>query len=71
MQGSTVMHQSRAGTLAPEELDEFIAHVRVCGEAGWVTTGSTRKPTRNSLRSVRRESDMGECGNTIGYPGTQ
>jgi hypothetical protein len=45
MQGSTVMHQSRAGTLAPEEPDEFIAHVRVCGGAGWVTTGSTRKPT--------------------------
>jgi hypothetical protein len=27
------------------------------------------EPTRNSLRSVRRESDMGECGNTSGYPG--
>jgi hypothetical protein len=43
MQGSTVMHQSHAGTLAPEEPDELIAHVRVCGGAGWVTTGSTRK----------------------------
>src|SRR5215831_9485155 len=42
MQGSTVMHQSRAGTLTPEEPDELIAHVRVCGGAGWVTTGSTR-----------------------------
>jgi len=31
MQGSKVMHQSRAGTLAPEEPDELIAHVRVCG----------------------------------------
>src|SRR5713101_7036460 len=51
MQGSKVMHQSRAGTLAPEEPDELIAHVRVCGGAGWVTTGSTRKPTPNSLRS--------------------
>ena len=51
MQGSTVMHQSRAGTLAPEEPDAFIAHVRVCGGAGWVTTGSTRKPTPNSFRS--------------------
>jgi hypothetical protein len=38
-----VMHQSRAGTLTPEEPDELIAHVRVCGGAGWVTTGSTRK----------------------------
>ena len=39
------MHESRAGTLAPEEPDAFMAHVRVCGGAGWVTTGSTRKPT--------------------------
>ena len=43
MPGSKVMHQSRAGTLTPEEPDELIAHVRVCGGAGWVTTGSTRK----------------------------
>ena len=43
MQGSKVMHQSRAGTLTPEEPDELIAHVRVCGGSGWVTTGSTRK----------------------------
>jgi hypothetical protein len=28
-----------------EEPDESITHVRVCGGAGWVTTGSTRKPT--------------------------
>jgi hypothetical protein len=48
MQGSTVMHQSRAGTLAPEEPDELITHVRVCGGAGWVTTGSTRKLTAPS-----------------------
>jgi len=54
MQGSKVMHQSHAGTLAPEEPDELIAHVRVCGGAGWVTTGSTRKPTAYSLRSWRR-----------------
>ncbi len=52
MQGSKVMHQSHAGTLAPEEPDELIAHVRVCGGAGWVTTGSTRKPTPYSLRSA-------------------
>jgi hypothetical protein len=50
MQGSTVMHQSRAGTLAPEEPEALIAHVRVCGGAGWVTTGSTRKPTPYSVR---------------------
>ena len=29
------------------------------------------EPTPNSLRSVRRESDMSECGNTIGYTGTR
>ena len=43
MQGSTVMRQSGAETLVTEEPDAFIAHVRVCGGAGWVTTGSTRK----------------------------
>ena len=52
MQGSKVMHKSRAGTLAPEEPDELIAHVRVCGGAGWVTTGSTRKPTAYSFGSA-------------------
>ena len=51
MQGSTVMRQSRAATLVTEEPDAFIAHVRVCGGAGWVTTGSTRKATGNSLCS--------------------
>jgi RNA-directed DNA polymerase len=51
-QGSPVMPQSRAGTLAPEEPDAFIAHVRVCGGAGWVTTGSTRKRTAHSARFV-------------------
>ena len=45
MQGSTVMRQRHAETLAPEAPEEFIAHVRGCGGAGWVTTGSTRKPT--------------------------
>jgi hypothetical protein len=49
MQGSTVMPQRRAGTLAPEEPDAFIAHVRVCRGAGWVTTGSPTDAT--SLRS--------------------
>ena len=42
LSGSTVMRQSGADTLAPEEPDELIAHVRVCGGAGWVTIGSTR-----------------------------
>src|SRR6266702_3947510 len=45
------MRQSGAEALVTEEPYALIAHVRVCGGAGWVTTGSTRKPTRNSLRS--------------------
>jgi len=57
MQGSTVMRQSRAETLVTEEPDALIAHVRVCGGAGWVTTGSTRKATANSLVSL--VSDVG------------
>jgi hypothetical protein len=44
------MRQRHAETLAPEEPDAFIAHVRVCGGAGWVTTGSTRKMTAGSVR---------------------
>jgi tetratricopeptide (TPR) repeat protein len=43
MQGSTVMRQSGAETLVTEEPYALIAHVRVCGGAGWVTTGSTRR----------------------------
>ena len=46
------MRQSCADTLAPEEPDELIAHVRVCGGAGWVTIGSTRKPTAHSAGFV-------------------
>jgi hypothetical protein len=45
------MRQSCATALVTEEPDELIAHVRVYGGAGWVTTGSTRKPTAYSLRS--------------------
>src|SRR5215510_3077375 len=37
------MRQSCADALATEEPDAFIAHVRVCGGAGRVTVGSTRK----------------------------
>ena len=47
-----MMRQRYAETLAPEEPYALIAHVRVCGGAGWVTTGSTRKPTLKSLRSA-------------------
>jgi hypothetical protein len=51
MQGSTVMRQRATETLVTEEPDAFIAHARGCGGAGWVTTGSTRKPTPDSVRS--------------------
>src|SRR5262249_18136585 len=44
LRGSRVMRQSGAETLVTEEPYELIAHVRICGGAGWVTTGSTRKP---------------------------
>ena len=66
-----MMRQSGAETLVTEEPYAFIAHVRVCGGAGWVTAGSTRKPTptasaRTSLRllarltaSVRQLTDEG------------
>src|SRR6266850_7306037 len=37
------MRQRRAETLVTEEPYAFIAHVRVCGGAGRVTAGSTRK----------------------------
>jgi hypothetical protein len=45
MPGSQVRRQSGAETLVPAEPSAFMAHVRVCGGAGWATTGSTRKRT--------------------------
>ena len=50
-----MMRQSGAATLATEEPDAFIAHVRVCGGAGWVTTGSTRKRRGVLLEAIRQE----------------
>src|SRR6266571_9147433 len=66
LSGSTVMRQSCADPLAPEEPDAFITHVRVCGGAGWVTIGSTRKPTptafaRPSLRLLARLTARVRC----------
>jgi hypothetical protein len=52
VQGSIVMRQRGATTLVTEEPYAFIAHVRVCGGASWVTAGSTRKATANSLVSL-------------------
>ena len=40
----------RAAAALSEEPEAFIAHVRVCGGAGWETTGSTRQATAYSLR---------------------
>jgi hypothetical protein len=50
------MRQPRTERLVTEEPYAFIAHVRVCGGAGWVTTGSTRKATGNSLRFAAASS---------------
>ena len=53
MQGSTVMRQSSAEALVTEEPYALIAHVRVCGGARWVTTGSTQADTlRDPLETV-------------------
>src|SRR4029453_7725323 len=73
MQGSTVMRQRHAETLAPEEPDELIAHVRVCGGAGWVTTGSTRKPRAiasvpASLRPLRAVHCGRSSGSAVLHP---
>ena len=46
-----MMRQSRAETLVTEEPYELIAHVRICGGAGRVTAGPTRKLTAGSVRS--------------------
>lgn len=44
----------RAGSqnALPEEPHACMAHVRVCGRAGWVTIGSTRQPTASSFGSA-------------------
>src|SRR6266487_3600427 len=44
------LHPGAAEALL-EEPYALIAHVRVCGGAGWATIGSTRQATGNSLRS--------------------
>jgi hypothetical protein len=57
------MRQSGAEALVTEEPYALIAHVRVCGGAGWVTTGSTRK---SHFRDTRRRllSTTGQKGLT-------
>jgi hypothetical protein len=42
-----------------EEPYALIAHVRVCGGAGWVTTGSTQQPTAYSVRSFVAPASSG------------
>src|SRR5215472_11319795 len=56
MQGSTVMRQSSAEALVTEEPYALIAHVRVCGGAGWVTTGSTRNSSAIEVNRRRRRA---------------
>jgi hypothetical protein len=60
------MRQSGAETLVTEEPYEFIAHVRDCGGAGWVTTGSTRKPTAYSVRSFLASASGGGSPRAFG-----
>src|SRR5712691_2481850 len=60
------MRQSGAETLVTEEPDAFIAHVRVCGGAGWVTIGSTRKPTASSVRSCLAPTSGGGSPRALG-----
>src|SRR6266487_4141286 len=55
------MRQSGAEALVTEEPYALIAHVRVCGGAGWVTTGSTRKLTAHSAGLVVVPG-LGGCG---------
>src|SRR5262249_31446450 len=55
------MRQSCADTLATEEPDELIAHVRVCGGAGRVTVGSTRKRTGHTTGFFSRRMSTA-CG---------
>ena len=46
----------RAAAALPEKPDACMAHVRVCGGAGWVTTGSTRQATGHSGHQVTGRS---------------
>ena len=55
------MRQSSAETLVTEEPYALIAHVRICGGAGRVTAGPTRKPTRRSARLMPGVGHHG-CG---------
>jgi hypothetical protein len=49
----------RAAAALLEEPYACIAHVRVCGGAGWETTGSTRQATASSLRSCVAAASSG------------
>src|SRR5215475_5706873 len=74
MQGRTVMRRSGAETLVTEEPYELIAHIRVCGEASWATTGSTRKSGagRCGVRHGRRHDRSCDCAASLGvavHPG--
>ena len=59
------MRQSGAETLVTEEPYALIAHVRVCGGAGWVTTGSTRKRTAKTLARLARGSPRAVSGGRL------
>src|SRR6266481_8532523 len=67
MQGSTVMRQRSAETLAPEEPYALIAHVRVCG--GGAPFNGIRDRSRRELRvdsGVRGTQHASRRGTTWG-----
>jgi hypothetical protein len=66
VRGSRVMRQRGVETLVTEEPYALIAHVRVCGGAGWVTTGSTRKLTASSVRSCVAPASSRSSGPALG-----
>jgi len=45
-----------------EEPDDLIGHIRICGGAGWVTTGSTRKWTLTAFAPLSGTTLYGTGG---------
>jgi len=57
------MRQRGVETLMTEEPDDLIGHIRICGGAGWVTTGSTRNLTAARLRILLNLKGHGWAAN--------
>ena len=63
MQGSTVMRQSGAETLVPEEPDAFMAHVRVWG--GCALQAYTVQPS--VMAALTKRSQQSGTESCVGY----